>query len=56
MARSVGVGVAVMGVGGFGRGGAPVGGLAADDLELDGGVGDVEAVAQGTIDGVEDGG
>ena len=31
----------------FGGGGAAVGGLAAGDLELDGGVGDVEAVAQG---------
>ena len=48
----------MVGVGGFGprRGGAAVGGLAADDLELDGGVGDVEAVAQGGVDGVEDGG
>ena len=39
-----------------GRGGAAVGGLAAADFELDGGVGDVEAVAQGAVDGVEDGG
>ena len=39
-----------------GRGGAAVGGFAAANLELDGGVGDVEAVAQGTVDGVEDGG
>ena len=41
----------MVGVGGFGlrRGGAAVGGLAADDLELDGGVGDVEAVAQGEL-------
>ena len=31
-----------------------MGGLAAADLELDGGVGDVEAVAQGTVNGVED--
>ena len=53
------VGVAVVVVGaadGFewGRCGAAVGGLAAADLELDGGVGDVEAVAQGTVNGVED--
>ena len=40
---------------GFRRGGAAVGGLAADDLKLDGGVGDVEAVAQGRVDGIEDG-
>ena len=48
--------MAVMGVGDFGlrRGGAAVGGLAADDLKLDGGMGDVEAVAQGRVDGVED--
>ena len=39
-----------------GRGGAAVGGLAAADLELDGGVGDVEAVAQGAVDGVENAG
>ena len=39
-----------------GRGGAAVGGFAAADLELDGGVGDVEAVAQGAVDGVQDAG
>ena len=56
---SVGVGVAVVvfvGGDGFERGwgGAAVGGLAAANLKLDGGVGDVEAVAQGAVDGVED--
>ena len=62
VSRSVGVGVAVVmvavGADGFGTrwGGAAVGGFAAADLELDSGVGDVEAVAQGTVDGVQNGG
>ena len=49
--------VMVVGAYGFerGRGGAAVGGLAAADLELDGGVGDVELVAQGVVDALEDG-
>ena len=53
----MGVRVAAVGVGGFGLrwGGAAVGGLAADDFELYGGVGDVESVAQGAVDGIEDG-
>ena len=38
----------------FGWGGAAVGGLAAGDFELDGGVGDVEAVAEGVVDALED--
>ena len=38
------------------RGGAAVGGLAALDFELDGGVGDVESISQGAVDGVEDAG
>ena len=48
----------VVGADGFegGWGGAAVGGFAAADLELDGGVGDVEAVAESAIDGVEDAG
>jgi hypothetical protein len=52
----VGVVVVVVGADGFewGRGGAAVGGFAAADLELDGGVGDVEAVAQGAVDAFED--
>ena len=57
----MGVGVAVVvvvGADGFelGRGGTAVGGFAAADLELDGGVGDVEPVAQSAVDGVEDAG
>ena len=35
------------------RGGAAVGGLTTADLELDGGVGDAESLAQGAVDGVE---
>ena len=35
-------------------GGAAVGGLAAFDLELDGGVADVELVAQGLVEAFED--
>ena len=50
----------VVGVGGAGfprgGGGAAVGGFAAADLELDGGVGDVEAVPEGAVDGVQDAG
>ncbi len=38
------------------RGGAAVGGLATFDFELDRGVGDVKAIAQGAVDGVEDAG
>lgn len=38
----------------IGWSGAAVGGLAAGGLELDGGVGDVELVAEGAIDGFED--
>ena len=34
---------------------AAVGGLAAGGFELDGSVGDLEAVAQGAVDAVEDG-
>ena len=46
-------------VGGFvgvGWGGAAVGGLAFADLELNRRVGDVESLAHGAVDGVEDGG
>jgi hypothetical protein len=52
------VAVVVVGAYGFERGwgGAAVGGFASADLELDGGVGDVEAVAEGAVDGVEDAG
>ena len=39
----------------FGRGAAAVEGLAVGGFELDGGVGDLEAVAQGAVDAVEDG-
>ncbi len=39
----------------FGWGAAAVGGLAAGGLELDGGVGDLEAIAEGAVDAVEDG-
>src|SRR5260370_39245871 len=39
-----------------GRGRAGVGSLAAADFELDGGVGDAEAVAQRAVDDVEDAG
>lgn len=38
-----------------GRGGAAVSGLTAANLKLDCGVRDVETVAQGTVDGVENG-
>ena len=38
----------------FGWGAAAVGGLAAGGFELDGGVGDLEAVAEGAVDAVED--
>ena len=53
---TVGMAVVVGVAGGFqrGRGRATVGGFAATDLELDSGVGDVEAVAQGAVDGVKD--
>ena len=48
----------VMGVAGdffeLGRGGAAVGGLAAGGLELDGGVVDVEAIAEGAVDAFQD--
>ena len=40
----------------IGRGGAAVGGLAACGFELDGGVGDVEAVAEGGVHAFEDAG
>jgi len=48
--------VMIVGADGFQlrRGGAAVGGLAAGDLKLDGGVGDVEAVAQSALDVGED--
>ena len=62
LATLVGVAVAVvvmMVVGAhgfeFGWGAAAVGGLAAGGFELDGGVGDLEAVAEGAVDAVEDG-
>ena len=47
----------VVGADGFelGWSAAAVEGLAAGDFELDGGVGDLEAVAQGAVDAVEDG-
>ena len=38
----------------FGWGAAAVGGFAAGGFELDGRVGDLEAVSQGTVDAVED--
>ena len=48
----------VVGVGAYGFqfrwGAAAVGGFAAGDFELDGGVGDVEAVVEGAFDGGED--
>jgi len=48
--------VVVVGANGFelGWGAAAVGGLAAGGFELDGGVGDFEAVAEGAVDAVED--
>ena len=55
----MGVGMAVVmvvvGADGFEQGwsGAAVGGFAAADLELDGGVGDMEAVVQGALDAVQ---
>ena len=39
----------------FGGSAAAVGGLAAGGFELDGGVGDLEAVAERAVDAVEDG-
>jgi hypothetical protein len=47
--------VVVVGADAFERGwgGATMSGFAASDLELDSGVGDVEAVAEGAVDGVE---
>ena len=61
-ATLVGVAVAVMvmmvmGADGFefGWGAAAVGGLAAGGFELNGGVGDLEAIAEGTVDAIEDG-
>ncbi len=50
--------VMVVGTHGFewGWSGASVGGLAATDFELDGGMGDVEAVAQGAVNRVKDAG
>ena len=39
----------------FGWGAAAVGGLAAGGFELDGGMGDLEAVAESAVDAVEDG-
>ena len=58
MLVAVGVAMVAVIVGGDGfeggRSGAAVGGLAPANLKLDGGVGDVEALAQGTVDGVED--
>jgi len=39
----------------FGWGAAAVSGLAAGGFELDGGVGDLEAVAEGAVDAAEDG-
>ena len=54
----MGVAMHVVGVGGFRlwRGGAAVGGRAANDLKLNRSVRDVEALAQGAVDSVEDGG
>ena len=48
--------VVVVGAYGFqiGWGAAAVGGFAASDLELDGGVGDVETVAEGAVDACKD--
>ncbi len=55
---AVGMAVVVVGVAGdcfdLWWGGAAVGGLAARGLELDGGVVDVEAVAEGGVDAFED--
>lgn len=53
---AVGVAVVVVRAGGFqfGWGGAAVGGFAAGGFELDGGVGDVELVAEGLIEAFED--
>jgi len=54
----MGVGVAVVAVRAdgfeFGWSATAVGGFAAGDFELDGGVGDVEAVAQRVVDAGED--
>ncbi len=57
MGMAVAVMMVVMGPHGFelGRSGTTVGGFAADGFELDGGVGDVELVAEGVVDAFENG-